>query len=378
MNFVLFYHSIVSDWNHGNAHFLRGIVRELKSTGHHVDVWEPAEGWSRKNLLEQSGDSALECFQQTFPFVSPCLYHRLDPSFLDRVLDKADVVLVHEWNDPEIVAAIGRHKQRCGRYLLLFHDTHHRSVTAPEEMARFDLSSYDGVLAFGRIISEFYSQRNWASRVWTWHEAADTALFVPERKSPSSGDLVWIGNWGDDERSAELREFLFEPVRNLDLRTSIYGVRYPENALKEVSASGAEFCGWVPNYRVPQVFSDFACTVHVPRRPYVQALPGIPTIRVFEAMACGIPLVCAPWEDAEGLFTPGEDYLVAKNGKEMEKAVRDILNDRDLAQHLSERSVKTILERHTCKHRVNELLSICNELGFQTDPEISLRKSACS
>ncbi|AFM23129.1 CgeB family protein [Desulfomonile tiedjei] len=370
MNFVLFYHSIVSDWNHGNAHFLRGIVRELKNSGHHVDVWEPVDGWSRKNLLEQSGHSALECFQQQFPFITPRLYHQLDPSYLDRVLDQADVVLVHEWNDPEVIAAIGRHKQRCGRYLLFFHDTHHRSVTAPQEIARFDLSSYDGVLAFGQIVSELYSQRNWASRVWTWHEAADTALFVPRRKSPSSGDLVWIGNWGDDERSAELREFLFEPVRNLGLRTSIYGVRYPENALEEVSASGAEFCGWVPNHLVPQVFSDFACTVHVPRRPYVQTLSGIPTIRVFEAMACGIPLVCAPWDDAEGLFTPGEDYLVAKNGKEMEKAVRDILNDRDLAEHLSERSVKTILERHTCKHRVNELLSICNELGFQTDREI--------
>ena len=43
-------------------------------------------------------------------------------------------------------------------------------------------------------------------------------------------------------------------------------------------------------------------TVHVPRRPYVDALPGIPTIRVFEALACGIPLVSAPWRDEEGLF----------------------------------------------------------------------------
>jgi spore maturation protein CgeB len=370
VNFVLFCHSIISDWNHGNAHFLRGIVRELKRRGHRVEVWEPANGWSLKNLREQNGDDALERFHQTFPFISSRFYHQLNSSYLDVVLDDADVVLVHEWNDPEVIAAIGRHKQKCGRYLLFFHDTHHRSVTAPDEMARFDLSSYDGVLAFGQIIREFYSQKNWASRVWTWHEAADTALFVPKRRPRTSGDLVWIGNWGDDERSEELREFLFKPVRNLGLRTSVYGVRYPEIALKEVSASGAEFCGWVPNHLVPQVFSDFACTVHVPRRPYVRALPGIPTIRVFEAMACGIPLVCAPWEDAEGLFTPGEDYLVAKTGKEMEKAVRDILNDRDLAEQLSERSVKTILERHTCKHRVDELLGICNGLRLQTDPEI--------
>ena len=49
--------------------------------------------------------------------------------------------------------------------------------------------------------------------------------------------------------------------------------------------------------------------MHVPRGPYAEALPGIPTIRVFEALACGIPLVSAPWDDCEGLFQPGRDYL---------------------------------------------------------------------
>ena len=60
-------------------------------------------------------------------------------------------------------------------------------------------------------------------------------------------------------------------------------------------------------------------TVHVPRRPYATALPGVPTIRIFEALACGIPLVSAPWSDCENLFTPGEDFLFASNGKEMRK-----------------------------------------------------------
>lgn len=52
-------------------------------------------------------------------------------------------------------------------------------------------------------------------------------------------------------------------------------------------------------------FAQFKVTIHVPRRPYTQALPGIPTIRLFEALACGIPLIGAPWDDVEGLFTPG-------------------------------------------------------------------------
>jgi len=51
MHFVMFYHSLVSDWNHGNAHFLRGVVRELLARGHRVDVYEPQHGWSLACLL---------------------------------------------------------------------------------------------------------------------------------------------------------------------------------------------------------------------------------------------------------------------------------------------------------------------------------------
>src|SRR3546814_16302023 len=77
--------------------------------------------------------------------------------------------------------------------------------------------------------------------------------------------------------------------------------------------AGARYHGWIANAMAPAIFARGLVTVHVPRRFYVQSLPGIPTIRVFEALACGIPLVCAPWADCEGLFRPGEAYLVAQN-----------------------------------------------------------------
>jgi spore maturation protein CgeB len=110
-------------------------------------------------------------------------------------------------------------------------------------------------------------------------------------------------------------------------------------------------------------------TVHVPRRPYVAALPGIPTIRPFEALACGIPLVSAPWNDAEGLFAPGEDFLVARNGADMQQHLRDIIEDPGLAAHLRDRGRRAILARHTCAHRVDELLKIYGELVPSTDKE---------
>jgi spore maturation protein CgeB len=152
-------------------------------------------------------------------------------------------------------------------------------------------------------------------------------------------------------------------VRDLGLRARVVGVAHPVHARRELAEAGIDYAGWLPNYRAPETFARFGVTVHVPRRPYVRALPGVPTIRVFEALACGIPLVSAPWDDAEGLFAPGEDFLVARDGAEMRARLRDVLGDAALARGLAERGRRTILARHTCGHRADELLAVAAELG---------------
>ena len=359
MRIAIFCHSLVSDWNHGNAHFLRGVCAELVDRGHDVRVFEPRRGWSRSHLVAEHGEAPLEDFRRSFPTLTSTEYD-LDSLDLDRALDAADLVLVHEWNDPALVARIGRHRALAGGYRLLFHDTHHRAVTRPHEVARFDLSSYDGVLAFGEVIRTLYLERGWAERAWTWHEAADTRTFVPREAEPEA-DLVWIGNWGDGERTAELREYLFDPVRRLRLRGSIHGVRYPWRGRMRIRLSGLRYRGWLPNHRAPEAFARHRLTVHVPRGPYARRLPGIPTIRPFEALACGIPLICAPWEDAERLFEPG-DYLAARDGDEMRRRMREVLNDPDLAAELRRNGLRTIATRHTCAHRVDELMDVYAEL----------------
>ena len=360
MKFALFYHSLISDWNHGNAHFLRGIVSELLARGHAVEVFEPRDAWSVCNLVEERGADALDDYHVAYPNLCSTRYDA-DDLDLDEILADADIVLVHEWNAHDLVARIGAHHAVQGDYKLLFHDTHHRAVTERASMENYDLRHYDGVLAFGEVIRQLYQREGWAKRAWTWHEAADTRVFYP-MPAAREGDLVWIGNWGDDERTAELHEFLIEPVRALKLRAVVHGVRYPDEAKRALADAHIEYRGWLPNYRAPEVFARFGVTIHVPRRPYVEALPGIPTIRVFEALACGIPLVSAPWNDAENLFTPGEDYLMAQNGAEMQAQLRRVLNDSDEAQALAAHGLQTILARHTCAHRVEELLAICDEI----------------
>lgn len=256
MRIAFFYHSLVSDWNHGNAHFLRGVAEELQARGHRVYIYEPRGGWSLQNLIAKHGRAPIAAFERAYPNLRSRFY---DPETLD--LDKAladmDLVVVHEWNDHALVRRIGAHHQRNSHYKLLFHDTHHRSLTDSHSIQAFHLNDYDGVLAFGRVVRDRYLRQRWTKRAWIWHEAADTRVFYPKPEIGRSGDLVWVGNW-------------------------------------------------VPNYRLPEVFARFKVTVHIPRQPYVKLLPGIPTIRIFEAPACGIPLVCSPWHDVEGLFNPGK------------------------------------------------------------------------
>ncbi len=116
MKIVMFYHSLLSDCNHGNADIERGVVSELTSRGHKVLVYE-----EKPETLD------------------------LD---LGLALDGADMVIVHEWNACGLVQRIGKHRQTLGRYMLLFCDTIHRLVIDEVSMSAHDMSNYDRVLVY--------------------------------------------------------------------------------------------------------------------------------------------------------------------------------------------------------------------------------------
>lgn len=369
MKFVYFTHSLASCWNHGNAHFLRGVLRDLAGRGHGVVAYEPQGAWSLENLIKDHGEEGLEAYHEAYPELTSTSFS--EGADLSEMLDGADVVIVHEWNEPWLVAAIGRFRRKGAAFTLLFHDTHHRAVSDPNAIRQFDLDGYDGVLAFGEALAEVYRRWGWGTRVYVWHEAADTRLFHPPADEGPRQGLVWIGNWGDDERSAELERFLFRPAQTLGIPLEIYGVRYPAHALGMLARYDATYRGWLPNAHAPKVFGRHMATVHVPRRFYVDMLPGIPTIRVFEALACGIPLISAPWHDTEGLFKPGADYLLARDEAQMERHLDAIRHDPDLRISLVENGLATIRSRHSCAHRVDQLLAILATHGVTAPTEMS-------
>jgi spore maturation protein CgeB len=357
-------HALRSDWNNGNAHFLRGLLNALREMGHHVTGFEPADGWSISNLRQEAlGEASLAEFDRGYHDLTIESYSSEDADEAWREhLRGFDFVVLHEWNPPALAQRLLRLRDELG-FTLLFHDTHHRASSSPEQMELFGLNRFDGVLAFGEALRTIYRERYGLTKVWTLHEAADTAVFHPLDTRERTSEIVWIGNWGDDERSREIGEFLLGPAAALrgEARTTIYGVRYPEQGLRALSEAGVTYGGYLPNLSAPAVYAASRLTVHVPRQQYAGAMHGIPTIRVFEALACGIPLVSAPWPDSEALFQKGDLWMV-RDGAGMTDAIDALLKDPQRAAEQAQRGLETVLARHTCRHRAEELTSILKEL----------------
>lgn len=372
-------HTFRSDWNNGNAHFLRGLLRALTKLGHTVTGWEPANEWSLTNLRsEERGEASLAQFDRIYPELDIRSYS-LDPQdelaqWRER-LHNVNAVILHEWNPPALAQLLLQLRSELG-FKLLFHDTHHRASSSPESFAGFGLDRFNGVLAFGEALRDIYRTRFGLTHVWTLHEAADTTVFHPQPHTPRQLDVVWIGNWGEGERSQEIRRFLLEPVASLTrsgppattvkqksqaLRAAIYGVRYPPEGLAALAASGVDYRGYLPNLDAPAVYAASALTVHIPRQQYSEVMTGIPTIRVFEALACGIPLISAPWQDTEHLFRPG-DFALAHTPAEMTETMHHLLTDREAAATQANQGLETVLAHHTCDHRAHELVAILKGL----------------
>jgi spore maturation protein CgeB len=264
---------------------------------------------------------------------------------------------VHEWTAPRLVHHIGRLARELG-VRSMFHDTHYRVVLDPAYRASLSLEQYDDILAFSPSVADRFRALGFTN-VQVLHEAADTTVFAPVAV-PKTTDVVFVGNYGDGDRSQELEEYVFEPRSALPhLRYAVYGVRYPESVLARLrNGLDITYGGWLPNVAVPRVYSSAKVVLHVPRRQYVEMLPGTPTIRVFEALATGACLISLPWPDTDNLFEAGQDYAVAHSPTDMRDLIAWLTTDPAARARFGEHGLQTILHKHTCGHRADQLLAM--------------------
>jgi spore maturation protein CgeB len=353
MKIILFCPSFTSCWNHGNRHFLRGVARVLVGRGHQVVVYEPEDDWSRLNALGSGAGTIGEC-AALVPGVAVHPY-QLPTLDLDQALDGADIVIAHDQNDPDLIIGIGKRRLAGGRFELLFHDTHH-SAAMPDELDRFDLDNFDAILVSGNGLRQAYARRGWGRRAATWHAAADTALCRPQHVAEQDTDVIWIGSHDNDATDDQIDRFLIQPVSALGLRARIYDARCPQLLHAQPSGQDITYGGWLLDQSVPVALAHARAVIGIAQPASPTALAGVPTQAMFEALACGTPLIMASWEDSERLFHAGS-FLTVGDSDETAAALDLLLEDRDLAAEMANVGRCSVLARHTCEHRVDELLT---------------------
>lgn len=367
---VLFYHSLISDWNNPVVHFIRGVASELLHRGHDVTIFEQHNNWSLRNLRARHGDETIIAFRRAFPQLAQriILYdpYTLD---LDRLLINSDLVIVQDWINPLLAERIGKHRSTRETYRALFHDTRHRIMTDPEQFALCDVSDYDGVLASANVVRDRYRSKRCARDVWTWHPAADTRLcdFSAERQHRHIlKDFLSVSNWqssNGQHRADELERLLVRPSRRAHRTVKTYGARYPQSVRDTLAHADIDHGGWLANDHLPRALSRYRAAVHLPRDETVHTLPGVVSPFVFEALACGCPLLSTTWQDPDGLFTADRDYLSCDGGEAIQEAFESLMAKPEAADELAQHGRATIMQHHTCAHRVDELLAIVNELN---------------
>ena len=159
-----FAHTLRSDCSNGNAHFLRGLLRALRTLGHDVTAYEPEAEWSIDNLRQEPlGTQSLDQFMEVYADLDVQTYAPDEVNSTEvrsnglwrQRLRGVKVVVLHEWNPPALASLLLTLRDELG-FKLLFHDTHHRAPSSPESFAKLGLEGFDGILAFGEALRRIY------------------------------------------------------------------------------------------------------------------------------------------------------------------------------------------------------------------------------
>jgi spore maturation protein CgeB len=356
MKIVVFGLTISSSWGNGHATLWRGLCRALARQGHSVVFFEKDVPYyaTNRDLFEiPGGDLVLyESWED--------IRQRAAAEIAD-----ADVAMVTSYC-PDGIAASDLVLD-APRALRVFYDldtpvTFSRleakepiSYIGPRGLGGFDLVlSYTGGHALERLRSELGAQR-----VAPLYGHVDPDVHRPVQPlAHYMSDLSYLGTYAAD-RQATLQRLFIEPA---GLRSSqrflIGGAQYPEDFpwLQNIS-----FVRHLPPSEHPAFFSSSRLTLNVTRQAMAE-MGWCPSGRLFEASACGVPILSDAWEGLDCFFEPGREILIARTTEEAVAALD--LSEAELKQ-IAQASRERTLEEHTSDQRVRELEKL---LGDATSP----------
>jgi spore maturation protein CgeB len=338
--------SITSSWGNGHATNYRGLLRALARDRHEVVFLERDVPWyaAQRDLPRP-------------PFGSTHLYGSLT-ELRDRFADDvaaADAVVVGSYVPDGI--EVGRWVQSTARGVTAFYDIDTPVTVAAlaahacEYLDREVLSGYDLVLSFtgGPMLRTL--ERVWgARRAVAFHCLVDTELYRPQPVAPT-WDLGYLGTYGADRQPA-LDRLLVEPARRRPaLRAVVAGPQYPPELVWPPNVERIEHLAPIDH---PRFYSLQRLTVNVTRADMVRA-GWSPSVRLFEAAACGVPIVSDRWEGLDTFFRPGREILLADTADEVLRILDQLGDDRREA--IGGAARQRVLAAHTAEHRAAELVA---------------------
>ena len=354
MKFVIFGLTISSSWGNGHATLWRGLVKALVRRGHRVVFYErDVPYYAEHRDLEEIPGGELVLYSGWGDIAAKAARHA----------DEADVAMVTSYCPDGVAAShlvLGSKAQRR-----VFYD-----LDTPVTLSRLDagerpaylppegLGGFDIVLSYtgGRALEELKSRlgAKAAAPLYGWVD--------PEVHRPTNpvqtylGDLSYLGTYADD-RQALLEQLFVEPARRLPRRRFVIGgAQYPDSF---PWTPNIFFVRHLPPAEHPAFFCSSTLTLNVTREA-MKRMGWCPPGRLFEAAACGVPIISDHWEGLESFFEPGREILVARETDDVTTA---LMLPRDHLAQLGRRARERTLADHTAEHRVVQLRKILGLAG---------------
>ena len=343
--------SITSSWGNGHATTYRALVRALAARGHRVRFFERDVPWYAQNR-----DLARP------PFADVTLYGSLDE--LRRrhaaAVRDADLVIVGSYV-PEGIA-VGDWARAQARGLVAFYDIDTPVTLAAlerggaEYLARRQIPAYDLYLSFtGGPTLRRIERELGSPMARPLHCAVDPELYAP-KPAPPEWDLGYMGTYSPD-RQPPLERLLLEPARAMPQRPFVVAgpmypddIRWPANVQRLAHVSPGEHRAFYCRQRF---------TLNITRADMIRA-GWSPSVRLFEAAACGVPIISDDWPGLSELFRPHHEILIARTAADVAHYLQTL--DPTESAQIGARARRRVLAEHTADHRARELESYVSQL----------------
>jgi Uncharacterized protein conserved in bacteria len=357
MKIVVLGLSLSSSWGNGHATTYRGLLRELSLRGHEVHFLERDVPWyaDHRDLIE-------------LPGVQLHLYDSLDELELRHLADlrDADAVIVGSYVPDGI--EVGNLVLEHATGVTAFYDIDTPVTLAALRRGHVDYLSADQISRY-RLYLSFTGGPTLTELEHRWHSpaarplycAVDPRAYYRENRATASWDLGYLGTYSAD-RQPSLERLLLDPARRSPARRFIVaGAQYPAALTWPANVERVEH---LPPARHRRFYNRQRFTLNLTRADMIAA-GWSPSVRLFEAAACGTPIISDVWPGLENFFTPDHEILLAHSGDDVDRLLRD-LSPADAAE-IGRAAQRRVLAHHTAAHRAMELeahlMEAANHLG---------------